>query len=231
MVRFIGITFVAFLTAGFVQAREDTAPISADSPGLERVEGARFRETYADAGVDFSRYKTLYPGDMYFEYRDVGPAGQIDSSDLSNPGNSLFGISESDRVKFEEIVTEAFLKELGKDKNFTLVDHVDENTLVMRAGVVDVISRKPPESVGITEVYLATLGEATLVMEFLDGTSGEVIAKISERGRMGSLTEQIDAFTLPANRATVWYQVRRWATYAARRLHDELDSAIGEGAF
>ena len=57
------------------------------------MKGAEFTETYAVPGVDFSRYKNLYVGETYFEYRDVGPARQIDSGDLSNP-NSVFGISE-----------------------------------------------------------------------------------------------------------------------------------------
>lgn len=39
--------------------------------------------------------------------------------------------------------------------------------------------RLPPEFVGRSEVYLANVGEATLVMEFLDGKTGEVLARIS----------------------------------------------------
>ena len=230
MVRLIGFAFVGLLLTGLVGAQDDNTPYSDDTAGFEKVKGAEFSETYVVPGTDFSRYENLFVGEMNFEYRDVGPARQVGSGDLSNPNMTLFGISEDNRTRFEEIVTEAFLKELGEGGNFTLVDHIDENTLVMKTAVVDIVSRTPPESVGITEVYLATLAEASLEIEFLDGMSGETVAKISQRGRMGSPTEQIDAFTLPANRATVWYQVRRWATNAARRLRDELDSALGGDA-
>jgi hypothetical protein len=230
MARLIGFAFVGLLLTGLVGAQEDITPQSNGAPGLEKVKGAEFTETYAVPGTDFGRYENLFVDQMDFEYRDVGPARPIDSGDLSNPNKTVFGISDVNRLKFEENFTEAFLKELGEGRNFTVVGHIGENTLIMRVGVVDIVSRTPPETVGITEVYLAVLAEATLEIEFLDGLSGETVAKISDRGRIGSPTEHIDAFTLPANRATVWYQVRRWATNAARRLRDELDSALGEDA-
>jgi len=230
MVRLIGFAFVGLFLSGLVAAQDENMPYSDDVPGFEKVKGAEFTETYVVPGTDFGRYENLFMGEMDFEYRDVGPARQIGSGDLSNPNTTMFGISDVNRSKFEEIVTETFLKELGEGSDFTLVDHIGKNTLIMRINVVDIVSRTPPESIGITEVYLATLAEATLEIQFLDGMSGETLAEISERGRMGSPTEQIDAFTLPANRATVWYQVRRWATNAARRLRDELDSALGKDA-
>jgi len=227
MVRLIGFAFVGLLLTGLVGAQDDNTPYSDDTARFEKVKGAEFTETYVVPGTDFSRYENLFIGEMDFEYRDVGPARPTDSGDLSNPNTTMFGISDVNRLKFEENVTEAFLKELGEGKDFTLVDHIGENTLIMRVGVVDIVSRTPPESIGITEVYLATLVEGTLEIEFLDGMSGQAVARISERGRMGSPTEHVDAFTLPANRATVWYQVRRWASNTARRLRDELDSALG----
>lgn len=230
MARLIGFALVGLLLAGLVGAQEDITPHSNGAPGLEKVKGAEFTETYVLPGTDFGRYENLFIGEMDFEYRDVGPARQIDSGDLSNPNTTVFGISDANRSKFEEIVTETFLKELGEGRDFTLVDHIGENTLILRVGVVDIVSRTPPETIGITEVYLATLAEATLEIEFQDGLSGETVAKISDRRKIGSPTEQIDAFTLPANRATVWYRVRRWASNAARRLRDELDSALGEDA-
>ena len=100
--------------------------------------------------------------------------------------------------------------------------------MIMRGAVVDIISRVPPEFVGRSEVYLATVGEATLVLEFLDGKTGEVLAKVSERGRIGSRNDRIDRFSMPTNRATITADVRRWANSAATRLRKELDSAMAD---
>jgi hypothetical protein len=211
-----------------VVAQVNDAPLNTDTTGLEKVKRAKFRETYVDTGVDFSRYTNLYLGDAYFDYRDVGPAQRSRSSALSTSNKGVFGIAEEDRIKFQEVVSEAFMKQLAKGKNFTVVDSIDENTMIMRGAVIDIVSRVPPQFAGRSEVYLATVGEATLVMEFLDGMTGDVLAKISERGRIGSPSGRIDQFSMPANRATVTGDVRRWANSAAIRLRKELDGAMGE---
>ena len=226
--RTVVLIFISFFFLNPVVAQVGDAPVSTDTSGLEKVKRAKFRETYIDTGVDFSQYTKLFLGDAYFDYRDVGPAKQTRSSALSTSNKSVFGIAQEDRVKFQEIVSEAFLKELGKGKNYTIVDSIDENTMIMRGAVVDIVSMVPPQFAGRSEVYLATVGEATLVMEFLDGRTGDVLAKISERGRIGSPTGRIDRFSMPVNRATVTGDIRRWATSAAIRLRKELDSALGD---
>ena len=63
-------------------------------------------------------------------------------------------------------------------------------------------------------------------MEFLDGRTGEVLARIAERRAMGR--GQIDMMTMPANSVTAWADIRRWANSAAKRLRSELDYAMGE---
>lgn len=224
----MALMFISVVFLSLAQAQEGDAPISTDTAGLEKVKRAQFRETYVNTGVDFSQYKNLYLGDAYFDYRDVGPAERTRSSSYSTSRRGVFGISEEDRVKFQEIVSEAFLKELGKGKNFTIVDSIDENTMIMRGAIVDIISKVPPEFVGRSEVYLATVGEATLVLEFLDGKTGEVLANIAERGRIGTRSGQVDQFSVPVNRATITAEVRRWATRAAVRLRKELDSTLAE---
>ena len=226
--RAIVLAFVSLLLTSSIQAQENNAPISTDTSDLEKVKRARFRETYVDTGVDFSRYKKLYLGDAYFDYRDVGPAQRSRSSALSTSNKSFFGIAEEDRIKFQEIVSEAFLKELGKGKNYTIVEGIDENTMIMRGAVIDIVSKVPPQFAGRSEVYLATVGEATLVMEFLDPKTGDVLARISERGRIGSPTGRIDQFSTPANRTTITRDIRRWANSAANRLRKELDTAMGD---
>lgn len=226
--RAIVLILLSYFFLSPLAAQESDAPLSTDTTGLEKVKRAKFRETYVDTGVDFSQYTKLFLGDAYFDYRDVGPAKRTRSSALSASNRGVFGIAQEDRIKFQEIVSEAFLKELGKGKNYTIVDSIDESTMIMRGAVVDIVSMVPPQFVGRSEVYLATVGEATLVMEFLDGRTGEVLAKISERGRIGSPTGRIDRFSMPVNRATVTGDIRRWANSAAIRLRKELDSAMGD---
>ncbi|MBT8064337.1 MAG: DUF3313 domain-containing protein [Gammaproteobacteria bacterium] len=224
-------TFMAALLtlflAGFAQAQDNPLAEVEGADDLEKVKRAKFRETYVNTGVDFTRYSKIYLGDALFDYRDVGPAERSRSSYSMRSSKGVFGISEADRAKFEEIVSDAFVKELKKGKKFTITDTIDENTMIMRGAVVDIVSRVPPEFVGRSEVYLASVGEATLVLEFLDGKTGEVLARVAERGRIGSGTGRIDEFSMPVNSATVTGDVRRWAASAARKLRSEIDSAVG----
>lgn len=211
--------------ASQINAQEESLSIVEGQPDLEKVKRAKFRETFVNTGADFSRYNKLYLGDAFFDYRDVGSSQRSRSSFSGTSSKSVFGISENEREKFEKIVDEAFTKELSKAKNFVIVDELDENTIIMRGAAMDIVSRVPPEFTGRSEVYLATVGEATLVLEFLDGTTGEVLARVAERKAMGR--GQIDMATMPANSVTVWAEVRRWASSAAKRLRSELDSAMG----
>ncbi|MDJ0879658.1 MAG: hypothetical protein QNI86_13660, partial [Halieaceae bacterium] len=117
---------------------------------------------------------------------------------------------------------------LGKSKRFSIVDTFDETTIIMRGGMVDIVSRVPPEFTGRSEIYLATVGEATLVLEFLDGGTGEVLARIAERRRIDTLSGRTSSLAVPSNTVTVRADVRRWAASTARRLRNELDLAISE---
>ena len=215
----------AFFIALQAAAQQDPMTAVDGQADLEPVKKAKFRNTYVNTDADFSQYSKLFLGDAFFDYRDEGTAHSTRST-MTRSSKSVFGISDSERQKFEQVVDEAFIKELGKAKNFSIVDDLDENTMIMRGAVVDIISRVPPEFVGRSEVYLASVGEATLVMEFLDGKTGEVLARIAERRTIGR--GQIDMMSMPANSVTVWADVRRWAASSAKRLRSELDYAMGD---
>lgn len=186
---------------------------------LQKAEQARFRETYVNTGADFTTYSKLYLGDAYFDYRDVGAPRRYRSFSRSS-SKSAFGITESDRRRFEETIDKAFTNELSKAKRFGLVDTLGPGTIYMRGALVDIVSRVPPEFVGMSDVYLASVGEATLVMEFLDGQTGKVLARVAERGRIGSRSG------MPANSVTINSDIKRWAARAARSLRKELEDAM-----
>ena len=138
-----------------------------------------------------------------------------------------FGISDADREKFEEIVSEAFVKEIQKSKKLEIVDEIGPGTLILRGAVLDIISLVPPDTIGRSEIYLSSMGEATLVVELIDAENGEVAAVVAERraiARPGSST--IDSFSTPTTSVTVIAEVRRWSTRAASKLRKELDRAI-----
>lgn len=192
---------------------------------LEKGKSA-FRETWVLPGADLSKYSSIYLWEAVFEYRDVGDPDRYRSA-LSRSSRTTFGIPDAARVEFEKVVGEAFLKEIHKGKQFRIADKLEPNTLILRGGLLDIISYVPPESVGRTDVYLANIGEATLVIELLDGDTGTVLGMVSERRKIQPPGGgQIDRFTMPSNKVTISADVRRWAQNAASKLRRELDQAM-----
>ena len=217
--------FLMLMSWGFAYAQEESQP--ADSTRhveLEKVKAA-FKETWVHPDADFTQYDKLYLWEAEFDYRDVGPARRTRSTMMSTRKRE-FGISDADREKFEEVVAEAFVKEIQRAKNFKLVDEVGPNTIIMRGGALDIISRVPPEFVGRSEIYLASIGEATLILELVDAETGAVLAVVAERRAMGGQSGGIDMMTMPTNSVTVISDVRRWSARAASKLRTELDKAI-----
>jgi hypothetical protein len=194
-------------------------------------EKGEFAETWVLPGVDASKYNQVFFWEGQFEYRDVGPARKTRSSMLSSHKRE-FGISEEDRRKFEEIVGEAFRKEILKAKEFKIIENTDEidaNTLIGRGALLDIISRVPPETVGRSDVYLSSVGEATFVLELMDAGTGSVVALVAERRSIETLNARMGA-AVPANSASVMSDIRRWSGSLARRMRNALDKAIREGA-
>lgn len=215
---------------------EDGAEEAEQSQSSDRYaelvkERGEFAETFVLPGIDPSKYNKVFLWEGQFEYRDVGPARKTRSTMLHTHKRE-FGISEEDRRRFEEIVGEAFEKEISKAKNFTIIDNIDEldaATLILRGAMLDIISRVPPEMVGRADVYLSSVGAATFVIEMIDAGTGAVVALAAERRSIETLNARTGAY-VPANSASVLGDIKRWSGSLARRLRTALDKAIKEGA-
>lgn len=218
----VSVTLLGIAVASAQEA--DEAADAAEQPQLVEAKGA-FQETWINPNADFTRYDKVYLWEGTFEYRDVGPARRTRMT-MMNTRQREFGISDADRVKFEEEVSKAFDAEIAKGKRFTITDQLGPGTMILRGGALDIISMVPPETVGRSEVYLSNIGEATLVLELLDASNGEVLAVVAERQRLQSGSGRIDSFSMPTNRVTVYAEVRRWARRAASKLRAELDKAL-----
>jgi hypothetical protein len=228
------VVIAAIVAIGAEQEAEQQEEESAGSDRYAELvkEKGEFRETWVLPGVNAGKFNKVYFWEGQFEYRDVGPARKTRSSVLSSHKRE-FGISEEDRRRFEEIVGEAFRKEILKAKEFTVIESIDEvdtATLIARGALLDIISRVPPETVGRSDVYLSSVGEATFVMELMDAGTGAVVALVAERRAIETLNSRMGMASVPANSASVMGDIKRWSGSLARRLRTALDKAIKEGA-
>ena len=203
-------TIVACASEPTIQTGPD-AEISFD--GLHRVDNSVFRFVWVEPEIDLSRYTKILPGPAEFRYRAVRATGQRSSA-------NEFPISDENRAKFEAIVSEIFDEELSNSRFFAITDVPGPDTLVVVGALDDIVSRVPPQPTGRGDIWISSVGEATLILEVIDSTSGEVLARAVDRraaepaGRTGVRS------TTVSSTGEVRRLARRWAT----QLRNGLDS-------
>ena len=204
-----------------IQMGED-AEISFD--GLHRVDNARFASAWADPDIDFSRYAKVMPGGAEYEFRAVRESSRTARARSSD---TEFWISDADRERLVEETSAIFAEEIGNSTRFEVTDTRGDDVIIIRGALHDIVSRVPPDMVGRGEVFLSSVGEATIVIEVIDSMSNEVIFRAAERraaepgqGTMG----------VRANSVTTWSEVRRLIRRWARTLREGLDSIPGGDA-
>lgn len=185
--------------------------------GLVRIDNARFAGAWIDPDVDVTLYTKIMPGGAEFEFRNVQ---KMSASAARRSNEREFWISDSNKQRLIDTVTEVFAEELQKSKHFSVTDEPGPDTLIVIGGLHDIVSQVPPEDVGRSEVWLRSVGEATLVIELRDSLSNEVVYRAVER----RAAENIGNRMIHANTATTWAEVRRWARRWAARLREGLDS-------
>jgi hypothetical protein len=218
-------TLIVFLAAvfavGIASAQEEQT-----GDELEKIKGP-FAETWVREDADISQYTKLYPWKAVFQFRDVEDTRQPRTSiEKSRGGSGPYTVSEEGQKKFEEVVADAFVKELGRSKQFEIVDEIGPDTLLVRATVMDIVSSVPGTIAGTVDSFIASLGEATLIFELIDAETGVVQATTGERQQILPPSRATGGVGgAPMNEATIWNDVKNWATVVARELRTALDKA------
>ncbi len=92
------------------------------------------------------------------------------------------------------------------------------DVLILRGTLLDIVSFIPPEMKGRGEIYLSSVGAATLVVKGIDSMSGEVVFRAMDR-RSAATNRMVRATTV-----TTWSEVSRWARRQATILREGLES-------
>ena len=170
--------------------------------GLHKVDNSAFKNAWVDPDIDFSRYSKFIAGGAVFEFRAVKKS----NTQRSSASQSEFWIDDKSKEKLGEEVSAVFQEELAKSERFTETDSPGQDVIIIRGALHDIVSRVPPEHVGRGDIYLSSVGEATLILEVIDSMSGEVIARAVER-RAAERPGQ----AVRSSSVTTWSEVRRLA--------------------
>lgn len=195
--------------------------------GLTRVDRTLMDAVWARKDIDVSGItKVMFHG-LGVQYRnDSGPySGRAGTGSVRTRSSTTeFQLDADTRALFEEEIRGAFLEELQRSTVFTVVDEPGPDVLGIHVGLLDVVSRVPPDSVGNTRVFLDSVGEATLVLELRDSVSHTVLARAVDRRAAQSSGTMIES-SRPRNRAEVRRLGRRWGQI----LRDGLEAMIADG--
>jgi hypothetical protein len=221
MKHLVIVATAAALALGGCAAKESTIQTGPDAEvtfdGLNRVDNSAFTDAWADPDIDFSRYSKFIAGGATFEFRAVKKSSRTTRSGSSS---NEFWIDDASKIKLEEEVSAVFQEELAKSERFTETDTPGPDVIIIRGALHDIVSRVPPEYIGRSDIYLSSVGEATIILEVVDSMSGEVIGRAVER----RAAQRAGGQAMLSSTVTTWAEVRRMARGWATKLRDGMDS-------
>jgi hypothetical protein len=176
--------------------------------------------------ADITKYDKLYMWQGVFDFREGGEKSSGTTARAMSGGQSGgYYIRDESKEKFEQVFSDAVVKELGRSKLFEVVDTVGPGTLLVRAGVLDIVSDVPPDATRRGEVYLSAVGSGVIFFELIDAETGVIQARVAERRNIQPQARMQSVSMVPANANTVWIDVERWAREQAQKLRKELEKA------
>ena len=193
--------------------------------GLYPVRNTRADEAWARPGFDLSRYDKIMLEEAGIEYRPGGesPRTTVDRSRSGGP----YEVTEEQKGRLESVLMQAFHQELGRSEVFEIVNEPGPEVLLVRGSLLDVVSNVPPEPVGVTDIYLTSVGEASLVVELRDSVTNAILARAVDR----RAAERPGGDLFESNRVTNTTEVRRlaqtWASVLRTRLEELMTGPAG----
>ncbi len=203
----------------FLNACETTESVVQTGPaaevtfdGLHRVDGTGKVQAWVKPSVSLAKYTKILPVQTGVQYRRVH-SNRINDTE--------FELNNKQKKRLEKILQDSFADELQKSQYFTLTDKPGPDVVILKAGLIDVVSNVPEESVGFKEVYIKTIGSATLVIELQDSISEEMLVRATERRTSESSGDDFHRSNPVTNFSKIKRDARRWAK-SLREALDEL---------
>jgi hypothetical protein len=183
--------------------------------GLAKVKNPRASGAWMRPDFALDGYTKIMLIGAGIEYRPVKPVPRAMASSATQ-----FPLTPEQKERLRTIVRDAFRTELAQSQRFQLVDEPGPDVLMIWGGLVDVVSFVPPDSVGRSNIYLNSIGEATLVVELRDSESNAVLVRIIDRRAAQGMGPNARSTSV-----TNWSEVQQVARLWASRLREGLEDA------
>jgi hypothetical protein len=217
-------TCAGLLLAAYLSACASTQPPAETHDGLVLQPGSKFGEVYLLPNASLEGYEEFGLTHCEVAFRKNWLRDQNTTRmDLS----SRVTQQDVDRIK-DALGAECdkyFREALQAPPPYPLVDAFDngEAVLVIRPSIINLDINAPDiMSPGVSRSYTTSSGEMTLSLELVDGTTGQVLARVVDR-RRGRDTGRLEWTNGVTNRAEADRTLKRWAGM----LREGLDTATG----
>jgi hypothetical protein len=208
------------LAACAAQAPRPTPVVEMSEAGLQRMAGTTFDEVWVRPGINLAAYRDLVLHSARVEYREVDERLGIHSLRM-RPGHDAYPIPEEQRARIEEIFERKLAEALDQSRQFRRVAELGPDTLTVRAVLVDFVSRVPAQE-PFADVYVRSVGEATLIVELWDEERDELLVRALDHSKDARAP---GVQLIRANQVASWTEMNRnmqlW-TSQARTLIDQL---------
>jgi hypothetical protein len=187
--------------------------------GLVLVPDTKFGEVYRRPDVDLTAYDSYGLTPCTVAFKKNWLRGQ--NSGRLDLGNRVTQ-KDVDRIK-DSLSAECetyFREALEQAPPYPLVESFSdgEQVLVLRPAIINLdITAPDTRSAGTQRTYTTQAGEMTLVLELLDGTTGEILVRIVDRKR-GLDTGRLQWSNSVSNQADARRILRRWAQQLRKGL-------------
>lgn len=184
--------------------------------GLVRVEDSKkFQGVWLRPGGDLRGYTKMLvlPSEIHYKR----------PPDTRRSARENFPLSEQQMTRLKETMREVADEEVGKKGGWERTDKPGPDVLVVRGGLIDLVVDIPSDEsrpIGRGDIYIASFGQATLIVEFYDSQTMQILARVADRREIepaGGRMQDVDISAAP----DVKRELRRWA----KRLREALDFA------
>lgn len=202
-----------------VQADKNDIPNIRD--GLVKVKSNHLGAVYLLPGTDFRGYTKVLLDQTQIAFRDDW------IKDINRSTRELSSrINSEDAVRMVEKARTTFAETFGrglKDAGFEIVTAPGAGVLRLAPRVIDMYVNGPDKltTAPLTRVFTVDAGEATLILEISDSTTGRLIGRASDHGT-ASLTgsSRLKPTSSVLNRGEFEDLFRAWARACARSLNE-----------
>ena len=222
MNRLVAMAIVLGLTLGCTTSTptlDTSADAEASYDGLAPMQDTVADRIWVRPDFDLSGYTKLLVRPAGIQYRPVKQSSRLRTGRSST---STFSMTDQQKSRLLEIVSEEFDKALGELKRYAIVNEPGPEVLLLTGALLDVVSRVPPEQAGRVDFYLASVGEATLLIELADSQSGTTLVRVLDR-RAAARQGYPQKSSVVTNRAEARRLARSWANLLVKRLEQVSD--------